>query len=168
MKMLQHKIDENYKIFCEKNTIERENATSVKNTIMATLSGAAAIAGAAGSYFIAGPSGVRLFLTAVASAVGGGGAGAAINTILPANWTNSESVVGRTIRFVTSNLNELLNFWHPRDRAIANDSRRSNTTSTSENATNTGDDPLSRVWNGAKSTVFSAINSILHFKFRRN
>lgn len=176
MKMLERKIDENYKIFCQKNTLERENANSVKNTIMATLSGAAAIAGAVGSYVVGGPSGVRLFLSAIASAVGGGGIGAGINAILPANWINSESVVGRTIRFVTSNLNVIENFLLPRNRAIANESRRSNITTTSpnvtnttnNNATNTGDDPLSRVWNGAKSTVFSAINSILHFRFRRN
>lgn len=160
MKMLERKIDENYKILCEKNTMERENARSVKNYIMVTISGAAAIAGAVGSYVVAGPSGVRLFLSAIASAAGGGGIGAAVNAIVPANWINSESIVGRSIRFITSNLNVIQKFLHPRHQAVANEGATS--------ATNTGDDPLSRIWNGAKSTAFSAINSILNYRFRRN
>lgn len=172
--MLQREINSRYEKFCQKNTMERENATSVKNTMMATLSGAAAIAGAVGSYLVAGQSGLRIFFTTIASAAGGGGAGAVINRILPSSWTNSESVIGGTIRFVTSNLNEIENFLHPRNRAIANQTRPSNITSTSasgstNNTANTDNvDPLSRVWNVAKSNILSVVNSILHFRFRRN
>lgn len=160
MGMLERKINGNYEIFCQKNTMEREHARSVKNIIMVIICGAAAIAGAVGSYVVAGPSGVRLFLSAIASAAGGGGIGAAVNAIVPANWINSESIVGRSIRFITSNLNVIQKFLHPRHQAVANEGATS--------ATNTGDDPLSRIWNGAKSTVFSAINSILNYRFRRN
>lgn len=173
MKILERKIDDNYMIFCQKNTMERENASSVKKTIIATFS---AVAGAVGSFFVGGPMGLRLFLQAVGSGSVGGGIGAAINAILPSRWTNSESSVGRTIRFLTSNLNQLLDFLHPRNRAIANETRLpnnntttpTNATSTAGNATNIGNDPVSRIWNEAKSTVSRVINSILHYRFRRN
>lgn len=173
MKKLERKINERYQIIDERNTRERENATSVRNTIVASLSGVAAIGGAVGSFIIAGPSGLRLFASALASGVGGGGVGAALNAILPAHWINSDSFVGRSARFITSNLNVLENLWgNPRNRAIANGTRPRNTTAPSANSTNTANppnnDPLARVWNGAKSTVINMLNSILHYRFRRN
>lgn len=181
--MLECRIADNYKSFCQKNTAEQENASSVKKTIIATLSGAGAIAGAVGSYFVAGPSGVRFFLSAIASGFGGGGVGAAINAILPSRWTNTESFVGRTIRYVTSNFNEIENILLPRIWAITNEVRPRNNATTPSNVTNSNgntagnttnisngpNDPVSRVWSGAKSIVFKAINSILHYPFlRRN
>lgn len=173
--MLERRIDDNYKILRQKNTTERENASSVKKTIIATFSGVAAIAGAVGSYLVAGPSGLRLFASVIGSAFGGGGVGATINAILPSRWTNSDSLVGRTTQFLISNLNRFETVLLPRDRAIANEARLRNNATTSPNVTNAsanttniGNDPLSRIWNGAKSAFNNAINKILHYQFRRN
>lgn len=158
--------------------MERENASSVKNTIIGILSGGAAIAGAIGSYWIAGPSGARAFLTAIAGAAGGGGIGAGINAIIPASWINSESIPGRTIQFLTSNLHLIENFLHLRNQAIENEGGRSNVASTSAsgsapasanaNAPSTPNGPMSFVMNGVKSIARSAIHAILHYRFRRN
>lgn len=120
MKKLECKIDFEYERFCEKNTMERENATSVKKIILATFSGVAAIAGAVGSFFVGGPSGLRLFTSAVAGAAGGGSIGAVINKVVPRHWINSESVFGRSIRFLMDS------FGH--QSAIANEDRPSNAT----------------------------------------
>lgn len=175
MKMLERKIDDNYKIFCQKNTAEKENASSVKKAIIATFSGAAAIAGAVGSYLVAGPSGLRLFLTALGSAFGGGGVGAGVNSILPSSWTNSDSLVGRTTQFLLSNFNQIEKILPPRNRAITSETRTRSNATTTANGTNTtantmnaDNNPLSRVWNGAKSIAINAINKILDFRFRQN
>lgn len=171
MKMLQRKIKEKYETYAQKNTQERENATSVRNTIVGGLSSVAAIAGGIGSYFIGGPSGLRLFGTALASGVGGGSIGAAINAFLPSHWVNSESIVGRSIRFVTSGLENLLQ--GPRNRAVSNGTRSRNAprngTATSANSTNTNDESIwSRLWNDVRPTVMNAITPILNYRFRRN
>lgn len=175
MKMLQRKINEKFKEYAEKNTLERETATSVRNTIVGTLSSVAAIAGGIGSFFVAGPSGVRLFGTALASALGGGSIGAAINAILPSDWVNSESFMGRSLRFFTSTLDNFQQ--NPRDRAIRNETTPRNgprnAAAASANSPNTthnsaNNENTSRVWNEVKSTIMSAINSILHYRFRRN
>lgn len=172
MKILQRKIDENYKTFCQKNTAERENASSVKKTIIATFSGAAAIAGAVGSYLVGGPSGLRLFLSAVGSGFGGGGVGAAVNTFLPSSWTNSVSLIGRSARFLLSNFNQIERILPQRDRAIANGTRTPNNATTPSNvpnaSANASNNPLSRVWNETKSIVIKAVNTILHYRFRHN